>query len=358
MARMRILLEPEEARELNKRLRASTVSVRDRQRAQIILLAAEGRTQEAIGEAVGVTRVTVNLWCRRFVQDRLAGLMDAPGRGRKSSLPVAAVKKTLEMVTRPPATLGRWSCRTMAQAAGISKASVQRLWAANDIKPHLTRTFKVSNDAHFEEKFWDVIGLYLNPPEKARVLCCDEKSQCQALQRTQPGLPLGIGHIQTATHDDIRHGTLTLFAALNYLEGKLITTIAEQHRHQEWLAFLKKIDRETPKDLAIHLIADNYATHKHPEVKSWLSKHPRFHMHFTPTSSSWLNLVERFFRDLTDRITEGSFASVKELADTIIAYLADRNQNPKRYVWKAEGEEILRKIQRARETMAAQQVAV
>lgn len=354
MARTRIVLEPEETRELNKRLRARTVSVRDRQRAQIILLAAEGRTQAAIGEAVGVTRVTVNHWCRRFARERLAGLADAPGRGRKSTLPVKAVSMALESVTRPPATLGRWSCRTMAKAAGISKASVQRLWAANDIKPHLTRSFKPSNDAHFEEKFWDVIGLYLNPPEKALVLCCDEKSQCQALERTQPGLPLGIGRIKTVTHDYIRHGTLTLFAALNYLEGKLITTIAEQHRHQEWLAFLKKIHRETPKDLEIHLIADNYATHKHPEVKAWLAKHPRFHMHFTPTSSSWLNLVERFFRDLTDRITAGSFASVKELADTIIAYLAERNQNPKRYVWKAKGEDILRKIQQARQAMIQQ----
>lgn len=358
MARTRIVLEPEETRELNKRLRASTVSVRDRRRAQIILLAAEGGTQEAIGEAVGVTRVTVNHWCRRFVRERLAGLADAPGRGRKPTLPVTAIKKALETVTQPPATLGRWSCRTMAQAAGISTASVQRLWAANDIKPHLTRTFKLSNDVHFEEKFWDVIGLYLNPPEKALVLCCDEKSQCQALERTQPGLPLGIGHIKTATHDYIRHGTLTLFAALNYLEGKLITTIAEQHRHQEWLAFLKKIHHETPKDLAIHLIADNYATHKHPEVKAWLAKHPRFHMHFTPTSSSWLNLVERFFRDLTDRIAEGSFASVKELADTIIAYLAARNQNPRRYVWKAKGEDILRKIQQARQAMFQQQAGL
>jgi transposase/DNA-binding CsgD family transcriptional regulator len=357
MARARIVLEPEETGELNRRLRASTVSVRDRQRAQIVLLAADGRTQEAIGETLGVTRVTVNHWCRRFAKGRLAGLADAPGRGRKSSLPVAAVKKALETVTRPPATLGRWSCRTMADAAGISKASVQRLWAANDIKPHLTRTFKLSNDAQFEEKFWDVVGLYLNPPEKALVLCCDEKSQCQALERTQPGLPLGIGHIRTATHDYIRHGTLTLFAALNYLEGKLITTIAEQHRHQEWLAFLKKIHRETPRDLAIHLIADNYATHKHPEVKAWLAKHPRFHMHFTPTSSSWLNLVERFFRDLTDTIADGSFASVKELAETIIVYLADRNRNPKRYVWKAKGEDILRKIQQARQAMLRQQMA-
>jgi len=178
------------------------------------------------------------------------------------------------------------------------------------------------------------------------------------LERTQPGLPLGIGHIKTTTHDYIRHGTLTLFAALNYLEGKLITIIAEQHRHQEWLAFLKKIERETPKDLDIHLIADNYATHKHPEVKAWLAKHPRFHMHFTPTSSSWLNLVERFFRDLTDQIVSGSFTSVKELADKILAYLADRNQNPKRYVWNARGEEILRKIQRARNSMMESQATV
>ncbi len=358
MPRTPLVIDAEEARELRRRTRASTVAVRDRLRAQIILLAAEGQKQEAIGVAVGVTRVTVNHWCRRFAQQRLAGLADAPGRGRKPSVPTAAVRKVLETVTRPPETVGRWSCRSMAKAAGISPASVQRLWAANDIKPHLTRTFKLSNDRHFEEKFWDVIGLYLDPPEKALVLCCDEKSQCQALERTQPGLPLGIGHIKTATHDYIRHGTLTLFAALNYLEGKLITTIAEQHRHQEWLAFLKKIDRETSKDLAIHLIADNYATHKHAEVKAWLQAHPRFHMHFTPTSSSWLNLVERFFRDVSDRIAAGSFASVKELADTIITFLAERNDNPKRYVWRAKGEEILRKIQRAREAISAPTTAV
>ena len=355
MRRATVVLAPEESRELRKRLKASTVSVRDRQRARIVLLAADGLTQEQNAQKVGVTRVTVNHWCRRFVKHRLPGLSDAPGRGRKATLPVSAVRQALETVTKPPAALGRWSCRTMAQATGLSKASVQRLWAANDIKPHLTRTFKVSTDQHFAEKFWDVIGLYLHPPEKALVLCCDEKAQCQALERTQPGLPLGIGHIKTATHDYIRHGTLTLFAALDYLEGKLITTIAAQHRHQEWLAFLKKINRETPKDLDVHLIADNYATHKHPEVKTWLAKHPRFHMHFTPTSSSWLNLVERFFRDVTDRITLGSFASVKELADTIIAFLAHRNQNPKRYVWKAKGEDILRKIQAARQAMSLPQ---
>lgn len=357
MARAITELSVEERLELNKRLKASTVSVRDRRRAQIILLSASGLSQAQVAKETGVTRVTVNHWCRRFVAKRLAGLADAPGRGRKARLPVTAVRKVLETVAQPPTTRGRWSCRSMASAAGLSKASVQRLWTANDIKPHLTRTFKLSNDPRFEEKFWDVIGLYLDPPDKALVLCCDEKSQCQALERTQPGLPLGIGHIKTATHDYIRHGTLTLFAALNYLEGKLITRIAEQHRHQEWLAFLKQIHRQTPKDLAIHLIADNYATHKHPEVKAWLAKHPRFHRHFTPTSCSWLNLVERFFRDLTARITEGSFASLKELADTIIAFLAERNRHPQRYVWKAKGEDILRKIQAARIALAQVEAA-
>ncbi len=196
MTKTKIVLEEKEKQELNRRLRTSAVSVRDRQRAQIILLAAEGYTLEVIGARVGMTRVTMSHWCQRFIKERLAGLMDAPGRGRKPSLPDTEIKKVLETVTRPPDNLGRWNCRTMARAAGTSRASVQRLWAANDIKPHLTRTFKMPNDAHLEEKFWDVIGLYLNPPEKALVLCCDEKSQCQALERTQPGLPLGIGHIK------------------------------------------------------------------------------------------------------------------------------------------------------------------
>jgi transposase len=356
MARTSIELLTEEHAELSKRLKAGTVSVRDRQRAQIVLRAAAGLTQEAIAREVGVSRVTVNHWCRRFAKQRLAGLADAPGRGRKPSLPTHAVRQVLETAVQPPKHLGRWSCRTMAKASGMSKDSVQRLWAANDIKPHLKRTFKLSNDPDFERKFWDVIGLYLCPPDNAIVLCCDEKSQCQALERTQPGLPLGIGHIKTATHDYVRHGTLTLFAALNYLQGKLITRIAQQHRHQEWLGFLKKIDRETPKELEVHLIIDNYATHKHAEVKAWLAKHPRFHVHFTPTSSSWMNLVERFFRDLTDRLTEGSFASVKELSDTIIDFLAERNKNPKRYVWKAKGEDILRKINAARQALQRGQV--
>ncbi|OSO03307.1 hypothetical protein BV356_03957 [Pseudomonas syringae pv. actinidiae] len=242
----------------------------------------------------------------------------------------------------------------MAQVAGISPASVQRIWAANDIKPHLTRTFKLSNDPNFEEKFWDVIGLYLDPPDKALVLCCDEKSQVQALERTQPGLPLGIGHIRTQSHDYIRHGTVTLFTALDYLEGKLISSIERQHRHQEWLDFLKKINRETPKHLRLHLIVDNYATHKHPKVKAWLEKYKRFHMHFTPTSSSWMNMVERFFRDITVYLRDGSFSSIRELESSITTFLALRNAQPTRYVWSAKGEDILNKIQRARAATSTQ----
>jgi transposase/DNA-binding XRE family transcriptional regulator len=351
VTRSKIVLSGEERGELERRINATTVAVRDRQRAEIVVLSAAGMSQHQIAARVGVSRVTVNLWCQRFLANRLAGLEDAAGRGRKPSVPLEAVRVVLDKVVTPPATLGRWSCRTMARRAGVSKATVQRLWAANDIKPHLTRTFKLSKDKQFEKKFWDVIGLYLNPPEKALILCCDEKSQCQALERTQPGLPLGVGHIKTKTHDYFRHGTLTLFAALNYLDGKLITRIAKRHRHQEWLAFLKTIDHETPSTLDIHLIADNYATHKHAEVKRWLAKHPRFHMHFTPTSSSWLNLVERFFRDLTDFITAQSFASVGKLSDAIIAFLAERNKNAKRYVWHAKGEDILRKIKAARQAM-------
>jgi transposase len=243
----------------------------------------------------------------------------------------------------------------MAREVGISPDSVHRIWRANDIKPHLVETFKVSNDKHFEEKFWDVIGLYLDPPERALVLCCDEKSQCQALERTQPGLPLGVGEIRTKTHDYKRHGTITLFAALDYLDGKLIARTEEQHTHVEWLRFLKQIDRETPKDLDLHLILDNYCTHKEENVRKWLARRPRFHLHFTPTSSSWLNLVERFFGELTqDVIRDGSFSSVRQLVKDIESYLADRNLNPKPYKWKAKGEDILRKIQRAKDALTKQ----
>jgi len=255
----------------------------------------------------------------------------------------------------------------MAREADVSPATVQRLWSSNDIKPHLMRTFKLSTDPDFEPKFWDVIGLYLHPPARALILCCDEKSQCQALERTQPGLPLKTGHIRTRTHDYIRHGTITLFAALNYLDGKIASFIAPEHTNVQWLTFLKKIDREMPEDVTLHLIVDNYGTHKHPNVRSWLkwrnarnrTTHglDRMVIHFTPTSSSWMNLIERFFRDLTeDAIRDESFTGVAELIAAINGYLAERNLAPKRYIWKAEGAEILKKIEKARAAMPSRSV--
>jgi transposase len=347
-----IVLSEPDRKALERTVRMKTSEQRNVLRARIVLMSAAGEPDLAVARQLGVNRHTVRLWRQRFRERGLAGLEDAPGRGRKPILESKVKEAILTGAVQPPANRTRWSCRSMARAQKVSPSTVQRIWSSNDIQPHLTRTFKISNDARFEEKFWDVIGLYLNPPDKALVLCCDEKSQCQALERTQPALPLGIGHIRTATHDYIRHGTVTLFAALNYLEGKIVSMLAGQHRHQEWLRFLKRIDRQTPKGLDLHLIVDNYATHKHPEVRAWLAKHPRFHLHFTPTSASWMNLVERFFRDITeDVVREGSFRHVKDLCDQILAYLAERNANPTRYTWNAKGEDILRKIQRAKQTL-------
>jgi transposase len=343
-------LPPEDRAVLEGVVKCPTSAQRDVLRARIILLRSEGKKEDEVALALSTSRPTVSLWVKRYRREGLAGLHDAPGRGRKPSLPQDKVARVITGATQsPPAGRSRWSVRSMAKEAGLPKSTVHNLWHKNDIKPHLTRTFKLSNDPRFEEKFWDVIGLYLNPPEKALVLCCDEKSQCQALERTQPGLPLGIGHIRTRTHDYIRHGTVTLFAALSYLEGKVISRTEEKHTHVEWLRFLKQIHRETPKELEVHIIADNYATHKHPKVRQWLAAHSRFHMHFTPTGSSWMNLVERFFRDISeDCIREGSFQSVSELVLSINAYLAHRNANPKPYRWKAKGADILAKIHRAR----------
>jgi len=349
-----IELAPDEKAELQRRVRSPTSTQRDSLRARIVVLRAEGRSEAEVAAATGVSVNTVSLWSRRFELSGLEGLQDAPGRGRKPWLPESKVRQVITRVTQPPPGRQRWSTRSMAAAVGLSHQSVHAIWKKNDLKPHLVRTFKVSRDPRFEEKFWDVIGLYLDPPEKALVLCCDEKSQCQALERTQPGLPLGIGHIRTRTHDYKRHGTITLFAALNYLDGKLIARTERHHTHVEWLRFLKQIDRETPRGLAIHVIADNYSTHKHRRVKTWLGRHPRFQMHFTPTSTSWLNLVERFFGELTtDCIRDGSFENLRQLVDSIMDYLAARNKNPKRYVWKASGEQILKKLHRAKQALAS-----
>jgi transposase len=335
--------------ELERRAKASTSAHRDRFRAKIVLLRLDGLKIEDVAERMGTSMPTVSTWSSRFEQFGLAGLEDKAGRGRKPSIPTKKIERVITEVTRPPNSRNRWSVRSMGRHVGISHSTVQRIWSKSELKPHLSKTFKLSNDPNFEAKFWDVIGLYLDPPTNALVLCCDEKSQCQALERTQLGLPLAPNRPRTMTHDYTRHGTITLFAALIALTGRLITRTEASHTHVEWLRFLKQIDRETSKHLDLHLIADNYATHKHPKVKAWLGRHPRFKMHFTPTSSSWLNLVERFFADLSeDVIRSGSFASVQELVANINAYLAERNANPKPYKWRAEGAVILDKIRRAR----------
>ncbi len=354
-----LAVSAEQRRALRQIVNSPSAPQRDVRRAWIILNRAEGLSQAATATRVGVRRRIVSHWEKRFVQEGLAGLQELRRSGRKPRLSEQTREQIITAATRPPPGRTRWSTRAMARVQGVSNSTVQKLWQANDIKPHLTRTFKLSKDPQFEPKFWDVIGLYLNPPDRALVLCCDEKSQCQALERTQPGLPLGVGHIRTRTHDYTRHGTVTLFAALNYLDGHVFRQVGARHTHVEWLAFLKKIDHEAPDALTLHLIIDNYATHKHPKVKSWIrwrnQRHEKTHglarlvLHFTPTSSSWMNLVERFFRDLTeDVVREGSFQHVRELTAAIEHYLAERDLHPKRYVWKAQGQAILDKIHRAR----------
>jgi len=360
-----LMISSEQRRQLRSIINSPSAAYRDNRRAWIILNRADGLSQTQTAEKVGVARPVVIKWEQRFSKAGLAGLVDNKGRGRKSWIDPQVREKILVRATQPPANRSRWSVRTMAKSAGVSKATVQRLWSANDIKPHIVRTFKLSNDKYFVTKFWDVIGLYLNPPDRALVLCCDEKSQCQALERTQPSLPLKGGHPCTRTHDYKRHGTITLFAALSYLDGKIFSSTAAKHTHRQWLAFLKQLDAETPQDSTLHLIADNYSTHKHPKVKSWIRwrnrRQQKAHgldrivLHFIPTSSSWMNLVERFFRDLTeDVVRQGSFESVANLVESISNYLTERNLSPKRYIWKAKGAEILAKIQRAREAMEKQ----
>jgi transposase len=320
-------------------------------RARIVLRAADGARNDVIAAELGANRLLVGKWRNRFAESGVAGIeKDAPRGGRKPAARDAVATKIIGWTTqRKPSNATHWSTRTLAKALGTSRAMVNRVWRANGLKPHLSGTFKVSNDRRFEEKLVDVVGLYLNPPERALVLSVDEKSQIQALDRTQPGLPLKKGRCGTMTHDYKRNGTTTLFAALSMLDGKVISACMDRHRHQEWIKFLKVIDQQTPAELDLHLIVDNYATHKHPKVLSWLKRHPRFHMHFTPTSSSWLNMVERWFREITDkRIRRGIFRSVRELIDAINAYIEQHNSDPKPFVWIAKAEEILAKVKRAR----------
>lgn len=320
-------------------------------RSQIVLRAAEGRENQDIAEELGVSRPTVGLWRQRFASQGLTGIeKDAPRGGRPSRKRRSVEKSIVEATTQTkPPHATQWSTRTLATKLGVSPSMVQRVWKANGLQPHRVRNFKLSNDRRFLEKLHDVVGLYLDPPEHALVLCADEKSQIQALDRTQPGLPLKKGRCGTMTHDYKRHGTTTLFAAIEIAEGKVIADCMPRHRHQEWIKFLRQIDAQTPLEMDLHLILDNYSTHKHAKVKAWRARHPRFHFHFIPTSSSWLNLIERFFGELTrKRIRRGTFTSVSTLREAIRGYIDQHNADPKPFVWTARAEQILDKVGRAR----------
>jgi len=320
-------------------------------RSRVVLMAATGKSNRSIAQQLNTSRPTVILWRQRFLQGGPAALVeDAPGRGRKPQITTQKIKQIVEATLHSkPIAATHWSVRTMAVAQRVSPASVQRIWDAHGLEPHRTRRFKLSRDKHFVEKLTDVVGLYLNPPDKALVLCVDEKSQIQALDRTQPGLPMKKGRCGTMTHDYKRNGTTTLFAALNVLEGTVVGECMPRHRHQEFLRFLRKLDGEFSPELDLHLVVDNYGTHKHPKVKNWLTKHRRFKLHFTPTSSSWLNRVERWFGKLTDkRIRRGTFFSVEELEAAIDEYLEENNKQPKPFAWTATVEQILAKVNRCK----------
>jgi transposase len=323
-------------------------------RARIILLSAEGIPTGEIMERLGTTNPTISRWRERYRALGVAGIVvDRTRPGRKPRISEEQVNEVVaRTVGSTPIDATHWSTRKMAQATGLSKATIQRIWKANGLKPHLAKGFKVSGDPQFVEKLHDVAGLYVDPPEKAVVFSVDEKSQIQALDRTQPGLPMKKGRAGTMTHDYKRNGTTTLFAALNVLTGEVIGECHKRHRHDEFLAFLKTLDRQTPAELALHVIVDNYATHKHATVRAWLERHPRVTLHFTPTSASWLNLVERLFAELTQRrLRRGVFRAVKELEDAIYAYLAYRNQDPRPFTWTASVQDILDKVKRAKETL-------
>ena len=346
-----ITLTDQERLTLRRWSRGRSTSVRLMQRAKIVLLATEGKMNKVIAAELRINPNTVVRWRARFAQGGVAAIeKDAPRGGRTPTRRRQVARTIIEKTTQQiPANATHWSTRTLAAELGIDKSMVHRVWVANGLKPHLSRTFKVSNDPRFVDKLFDVVGLYLDPPEHALVLCCDEKSQIQALDRTQPSLPMYPGRCGTMTHDYKRNGTTTLFAALEVAEGRLIGTCMPRHRHQEWIKFLKLIDAETPPELDLHLIVDNYATHKHPKVQSWLKRHRRFHMHFIPTSSSWLNLVERWFREITEkRIRRGTFRNVRALTDAIQSFIDEHNRHGKSFTWTAKAETILDKVRRAR----------
>ena len=323
-------------------------------RCRIISAAAAGESDVAIAQQLSVNRNTVILWRKRFGDEGLDGLWDiAPGRGRKPLYSIDKIATIVDATLQTkPAGMTHWSCRTLAQSQGVSKSTVNNIWRAHNLQPHRTQTFKLSRDPKFLEKMTDVVGLYLNPPQQAIVLCVDEKSQIQALDRTQPGLPIKPGRCGTMTHDYKRNGTTTLFAALETLQGKVVGECHERHRHQEFLKFLRRLDTEFPGDVPLHLIMDNYGTHKHAKVKAWLKRHPRFVSHFVPTSSSWMNLVERWFGHLDNKaIRRGVFLSVADLQASIAAFLKAWNDDPQPFVWTATVASIQEKLNRCRQTL-------
>jgi transposase len=350
----RIQLAPGDRERLEKLVRDRNTPQKVVWRARIVLLAGDGVGAVAVARRVGKSVPSVRRWLRRYAAAGVAGLLkDATRPAGRQPLPAETIKRVVDLTlheTPPGAT--HWSERTMAAKVGIAPSSVHNIWKAHGLKPHLVETFKLSRDPDFVAKMEDVVGLYLDPPDKALVLSVDEKSQIQALDRTQPGLPMKKGRAGTMTHDYKRHGTTTLFAALDVLTGVVIGNCMPRHRRREFLRFLKQIDKETPADLDLHLILDNYATHKTAEVRRWLAAHPRFHLHFTPTSASWLNLVERFFAEITEkRIRRGAFNSVAELETAIMAYLEQRNVKPKPFVWTASARSILEKVARAKQAL-------
>jgi len=340
----------EQRQELERLSRGRRVSVRLAQRASIVLLAADGLENKQIGEQLGITRQTAGRWRDRYAAHGLTGIeKDAPRPGRKRRIDDAqraeVVRKTLH---EKPAGQTHWSRSTMSKATGLSESTIGRIWREHGLKPHLIDTFKLSKDPKFVEKLRDIVGLYRSPPEDAVVLCCDEKSQVQALDRTQPGLPMKRGRAGTMTHDYKRNGTTTLFAAMDISDGRIISRCQPRHRHQEWLKFLNEIKKNVPLDKEVHLICDNYATHKHPKVLAWAKRNPRFHFHFTPTGASWLNMVERFFRDLDSKaLKRGSFNSVNDLIAAITEYINAHNADPKAIIWTATANDILAKVKRA-----------
>jgi len=317
-------------------------------RARIVLLAAEGMQNLEIVEKVGLNRNDVGKWRRRFSERGIGGLYDGARPGRPRSIEDEKIAELItQTLSKKPENATHWTTRMSAEQTGISKSTVQRIWNAFGIQPHRQTSFKLSNDPLFVEKVRDIVGLYLNPPENAMVLCVDEKSQCQALERTQPVLPMGLGYVEGVTHDYVRHGTTTLFAALDIAAGRVIARCKPRHRHQEFLGFLKHIDKQTPPDLDLHLVMDNYASHKHPKVRTWLAQRPRFHVHFTPTYSSWLNQVERWFALITQRaIRRGSFRSTKELIKRIDEFVQKYNRNAQPFEWVATAESIFEKLER------------